>query len=273
MSTENGEPIFGAARSLSTNLVSKLIALIGRRLPLSYEQACEIETTLNEMGPKKVQSIHNWGTLCTLPIVAVMGVIFGWPFMFPEQTMFAGWDSIAISMPNWTWFLGILPMFMLAGISGSAVAIAFTRGLHRIRWPSQSTRYLNYLGEATSHGKDGFKVEVDYVSFSRIIFVISLALYAITLGVYYLSSDIVTQTHYHKRSILPFLNQAVDHDDLVYVYNTSEKRGGDLQLLWEKDDTLFLNRYLQGNGEAQANRIVKAIAEIPTVEMAYIDGG
>lgn len=273
MSDGNGGPILGVTRTLSAKLAPKLIALIGKRLPLSQENAREIEATLNDMGPKKVQAIHNWGTLLTLPMAGAMGVIIGWPFMFPERTIFAAWDGIVVSMPNWTWLLALLPIFMLAGISGSAVAIAFTRVLHSIRWPGQSSRYLSYLGEATSHGKDGFKVEVDYVSLSRIVFVASLPLYAITLGIYYLSSDIVTDTHYHKRSILPFLNQAVDHDDLVYVYNTNEKRGGDLQLLWAKDDTPFLSRYLRGGSAIQAERTVETIADVPVVKLIRRDDG
>lgn len=108
---------------------------------------------------------------------------------------------------------------------------------------------------------------------SRITFVISLVLYLVTLGIYYLSSDILTQTHYHKRSVLPFLNQAVGHEDLLYSYNTNEKRGGDLRMTWIKDETLFLSRYLRGDSKIQAERMVKAISDIPIVNLVKRDEG
>ena len=272
MSFANGGLVASISRAMSGKYAPKLVKWLGRKKPLTANQTQDIEATLNKLGPETVGKAQLLGTICTLPFVAMIGLIFGLPLMFPERTIFVAWDNLVLSMPNWVHIIAVLPIIVIAAICAMHLAIAIVRVFHRFKWPGQSTEYLYYMGEAVTHGPGGFKVQGDYIALSRIFLAGSLIIYAVVLGMYYLSTDLVTTTYYHKRSAIPFIGKTVAHEDLVYVYDTREKGTGDLNLFWAEDESLFLSRFMRGGSELQAQRMVDTIADIEAVQLFQTEG-
>lgn len=260
------------SRAVSAKYTPKLIKWLGAGKPLTADKAIEIEATLDKMDAEKVGKAQLFGTLCTLPLVGIIGLVFGLPFIFPERSMFAGWDNLVLVMPNWVHIVALLPIIAMAAICAMHVAIAVVRVFHRFRWPGQSTDYLYYMGEAVNHGPDGFKVQGDYVALGRIIFTGAFIIYVLVLGIHYLSTDLITKTQYLKRSLIPFAGETIDHQDLIYVYDVRETGSGDLNLFRTEDDSLFISRFMRGGSEIEAQWMVDTISGIEAVQLFQTQG-
>lgn len=272
MSFVNQGLVAAVSRVISAKYTPKLVKWLGAGKPLTAEKTIEIEARLNKMGAEKVGKAHLIGTLCTLPLVGIICLILGLPFIFPERAMFAGWDDLVLVMPNWVHILAALPIIAMAAIFAMHLAIAVVRVFHKFKWPGQSTDYLYYMDEGVSHGPDGFKVHGDYVALSRIIFTGAFIIYALVLSVHYLSTDLITKTQYLKRSLIPFVGETVDHQDLIYIYDVREKGSGDLNLFRTVDDSLFISRFMRGGSEIAAQRMVDTISGIESVQLFQTQG-
>jgi hypothetical protein len=259
--------IYAIVRFLTPIITSKWIApLVGKYFLLPDDEKAQIEATLNNIGPVKVRKIHIRGTLICLPFWMAFMFVLCFPLMAQADFLFRHqWSGFVTSMPNWTFVLILLPAIMVSAISINIISVSITRFFHKILWPSQNNTYLHYVGEGSLYSEeDGFKVQGNYRMLAIQLLMFFSILYVLTFSVFYFTTDIITQTHYHKRVIVPFFNTKMPHTELQYDY---DHKNGTLRIIKSQNQELYVSKYMLGDGEISAMKEIKKIKNIDNINI------
>lgn len=251
---------------------AKVLQWLGKRWLLPAEKAQAIEAELNAIGPERVKKLQNSSILLALPAMLGLLALLGFPFYQSRLTIFARVEDLVLTIPSGVELPAIIAIVAMAAILTQRMLITMLNARFKSEFPEHDLECLYYITDAIPHGPNGYKVQVDYFRLGRTLFKGSLVIYFVALFLSYLTSDWITETHYHKRSILPSLNETIAHEDLIYTYDPGKRQL--LNIFLEDSGTLFLSHSTGRYGLTSETCLVQKVSEIEATRTAQTaDGG
>lgn len=264
--------IHGLTITVVSATVAVAVPVINQRLgkshPVDAAEVAEVEAVLKKLGEAKIRKIKNWGAIAVLPLVFLFGFLLVVPPAFLPQVMFGHWDGFVLRMPTWLSLLPLIPGICVSLVLANFVAIWVAKAGFKAVNPGRSAAFLAYFGDGLPKDNGGYRITLNPRTFQRAFLKWSLVLYLVTMVTLYLTADLITETEFHKRGFLPFLNTSIAHEDLTYVY---DEAGGDLIVKAKQGDEIIATAYLLGNGDVQAERMLSKLKSLPSVALVTTD--
>lgn len=256
----------------TNNFGAKVVLWLGKRWPLPAQNAQAIEEELNAIGLERVTKLQTSFSLYALPAMLGLMALLGFPFYQSRLTIFSAVEDLVLTISSGTELLAIVAILPIAAILTQRIFIAILKARSKTEFTERGLESLYHIGDAASHGPDGYKVHFDYFRLRRKVFKGSLIIYVVALILSYLSLDWVTETSYHKRSILPIFNETIAHEDLVYTYDPGKRRR--LNIFLADSGSLFLSHTTGRYGLISESRPVRKTSEVEAIRaIQTVDGG
>jgi hypothetical protein len=241
-----------------------VLQLFSTRLTLTDDELGEVVGTANSIPHRKRGWIHAAGALTAIAIMLpiVLGLVF--PLFMPSGTFYQHWSDFVLQLPTWIWLLGLLPGILLAGLVGNYIATKLARLVAMPFMSTRSSRFLEFMGSGSYDADGNYRPYRDIRSVHRYTMFAMLGLYLITVALIYMTADVLTTTHYHQRSIIPWLNQQVPHEQLIY---TVDEDSGQLEITFADNRSVLKSVFLLGNSELTMQQTLADIDDKTTATL------
>jgi len=240
-----------------------VVRRVSARREATEAELAEMTLWVSQMPAWRVSAIKTAGKLSAALVMIVLCIGLGFPLFLESAVFYQHWPDFVVQLPaNGIGFLiGLIPAILMAGLSADYLVTKLAQLIAQVFVPGRASLLVRFMKTDGDFGQQSMPFFLRAV---RRDWIFALGLYACSIALIYSSSEVLTETHFHQRSIFAWNNQTIPHEQLLYLL---DEPSGQLEIRAKGSDEIIESVDLLADSEATMHRTLESIRQRTTATL------